>query len=71
MLTPAELDALIALYSAALEAVLKRQSYRIGERELKYANLGEIQSELNKLRAQKALQSTGRRGRIATIRTAC
>jgi hypothetical protein len=68
-ITAAQAEAQLALYLAAETAVLSKQSYRIGERQLTLANLAEIQAGIKiwNERAQALGATASRLGRARTI----
>lgn len=55
---------LLALYLEAEAAILRRQSYTIGDRTLTFANLGEVRRERERLEKRVASESSGSAGRV-------
>jgi hypothetical protein len=68
-ITLAQAEAQLALYLAAEVSVLAKQSYRIGEREMTFADLKEIQAGIKiwNDRATTLGASAEGRGRLRTI----
>ncbi len=56
----------LELYRAAEVKILKGQSVRFGDRELRYADLKEIRAEIEKLQRAVAAEQRGGRSGFAT-----
>ena len=56
----------LELYRAAEVKILKGQSVRFGDRELRYADLKEIRAEIEKLQRAVAAERRGGRSGFAT-----